>query len=70
MFAKDGGAFALAAPPSGSMRREDWEKAMRENAPFCNRISWTVLTPDEALLRRARELAATKYSQPAYNERR
>ena len=57
-------------PPSGSVRRGDWEKAMRESAPFSERIAWTVLEADEALIRRVRELAATKYSQPAYNERR
>jgi lipoyl(octanoyl) transferase len=53
-------------PPPKGLARADWQRAMLE-AQTC---IWTSFRPDPRLTDRALHLALTKYSQPAYNERR
>jgi lipoate-protein ligase A len=57
-------------PPTPSLSRADWEKAMRATAPTIQPVEWTEFTPDAELRRRAAELAAQKYSQDSYNRKR
>lgn len=53
-------------PPPLSLRRNDWQSAMRTTVPD----RWTELVPDPALLARTRELVAQKYSRHDYLQRR
>ena len=57
-------------PPPVSLRRDDWEDAMRAAATDSFSIPWQIYSPDEPLLARAAELARQKYSQTGYNQRR
>lgn len=50
--------------------RSDWEQAMCETMVHSSGIEWRPLVPDAALLQRADQLAADKYSQAWHNERR
>ena len=56
-------------PPPLSLARRDWEAAMRSTGSTEFGAEWSALEPD-ALLERARELAQSKYAQPAYLRRR
>ncbi len=57
-------------PPPVPLRREDFEAAMRAVAASTSRATWVELAPDETLRRQAETLAAEKYSQAAYNQKR
>ena len=57
-------------PPPVSLRRDDWEAAMRATATDSFSIPWQTYSPDEHLLARAGELARQKYSQIGYNQKR
>ena len=59
-------------PPPGpqSLQRADWVTAMAAVAAEQFRAVWAELTPAPELLRRAEALAAQKYSQADYNQRR
>jgi len=55
-------------PPPASLSRADWEQAMADVvAPL---PQWVELTHEEALMTRVNELAAAKYSQDSYNQKR
>ena len=54
-------------PRGLAIRRVEWERAFCQAAP---EIVWREFEPDSRLWERARELAAQKYSQEAYNRRR
>lgn len=53
-------------PPPLSLRREDWQAAMRVVAT-ANSADWS---PDETLLVRAGQLAREKFSKSSHNQRR
>jgi lipoate-protein ligase A len=55
-------------PPPIELARAAWEEAMADAVE--PRPQWVEFRPDEALLARAAELEATKYSQSAYNHKR
>jgi lipoate-protein ligase A len=57
-------------PPPKDLARADWQRAMLEAQRQTSPCQWTEFQPDARLSARARHLALTKYSQPAYNERR
>lgn len=59
-------------PPPISLKREDWEDAMRAIGETHQRAIWKKLDSDsaESLDRQAAELARTKYSQNAFNQKR
>ena len=57
-------------PPTVSILRADWEKAMSVAASESFSASWRDYSPDEHLLVRAAELARQKYSQTSYNQKR
>jgi len=54
-------------PPRTELCREDWESALRQTR---GAVEWQPLFPDLELIRRAEELAETKYRQPDYTGRR
>lgn len=56
-------------PPPIALRRLDWEQAMRDVASE-QWVEWAGWTPDGVLGERAAALAAQKYSQQAYNQKR
>jgi lipoate-protein ligase A len=56
-------------PPPGS-ERSAWEDALLRIAQTQWHVNGRDLFPSPALRRRAQQLAAEKYSQPAHNERR
>jgi len=57
-------------PPPGSLKRGDWEMAMRLAGAKMFGAEWVDWSPDEGLARRVAELAAQKYSLRSYNEKR
>jgi lipoate-protein ligase A len=57
-------------PPPVSLNRENWQQAMRETGTRHWSIEWQVLPAAGHLAELAAELATTKYSQPAYNQKR
>jgi lipoate-protein ligase A len=57
-------------PPPVSLRRDDFEQAMRGAAQKFFDASWTEFLPDEGLQRSAEKLAGEKFSQAAYNQKR
>ncbi|HVU07265.1 MAG TPA: hypothetical protein VHG89_01835 [Verrucomicrobiae bacterium] len=57
-------------PPPISLKRAEWENAMREVAWEKSRVAWENFAPDKNLSLKAEELARQKYSQNAYNQRR
>jgi lipoate-protein ligase A len=59
-------------PPPISLKRDDWENAMRAIGETHQRAIWEKLDSDsaESLDRQAAELARTKYSQDAFNQKR
>lgn len=58
---------SVQAPPVG-LARGDWETAMRDTAP--RNAGWTELAVGGGLLALAQGLAAEKYSQAVYNQKR
>ena len=57
-------------PPSGGLSRVDWQRAMLQASAAQSPPHWKEFVADDALTRRALTLAAEKYSQPSYNQRR
>jgi len=57
-------------PPPVGLKREQWERAMRNAGTKMFGARWTEAKPDEALAARALELVREKYSQRGYNEKR
>jgi lipoyl(octanoyl) transferase len=57
-------------PPPLSLRRSDWEAAMREVGAKMFGADWLEWKSDEGLAARVTELVRDKYSQKSYNERR
>ena len=57
-------------PPPISLTRADWEKAMQQAGEEKFSIPWQMFSPDEQLQESAKQLAAEKYSQAAYNQKR
>jgi lipoyl(octanoyl) transferase len=57
-------------PPPLSLRRGQWEDAMRETASVGFGASWQELKMDSVLADRTEQLARMKYSQAAYNQKR
>ncbi|HVU26364.1 MAG TPA: hypothetical protein VHG71_01345 [Verrucomicrobiae bacterium] len=57
-------------PPPVSLKRAEWENAVREVAQEKSKVAWGNFVPDKNLLLKAEELARQKYSQNAYNQRR
>ncbi len=57
-------------PPPIKLAKADWQHAMCDVAAFDWGVKWEQFTPDGELAERAGELARTKYSLVAYNERR
>jgi lipoate-protein ligase A len=57
-------------PPPVGLARADWHQAMRAAAPFDPPVQWLEFSPDPPLQKRAFELAAAKFSLPAYNRER
>lgn len=55
-------------PPPADLRRSDWELAMQQTA--ASAVEWQVFEPNGELLALAEKLAATKYSQAQYNQKR
>ena len=60
---------SLQNHPPGALR-DDWEAAMLATATAESSIAWHELTLTPPMVDRASELAAQKYSQPEYNQRR
>jgi len=57
-------------PPSDSLRRTEWEGAMRETAGWSEAVSWREC-PNLSLARaRATKLTQTKYARASYNQQR
>lgn len=57
-------------PPPLSLRRADWELAMHAAGMEREQAQWSELDVAGSLLCAAKELAGSKYSQAAYNEKR
>lgn len=57
-------------PPPLDIQRKSWETAMRQAGTRLLNGEDAWFEPDAELIGRANELAAKKYSQPSYNERR
>jgi lipoate-protein ligase A len=57
-------------PPPISRQRSGWENAMQETAAHANNVEWNNFTADKLLTERIQFLAAQKYSQAAYNQKR
>ena len=57
-------------PPPLGLKREHWERAMRNAGAKMFGAEWLEAKPDEALAARALELVREKYSQRSYNEKR
>jgi lipoate-protein ligase A len=57
-------------PGTFSALRGDWEKALLETGFSSELIAWELLEPDPDLASRTEALAADKFSQVSYNERR
>ncbi len=57
-------------PPLLTLKRADFVQAMCAAAEQDWQVVWQVLAPDEALRKQAAELAADKFSRPAYNQKR
>lgn len=57
-------------PPPLDIQRKSWETAMRQTGTRLLNGENAWFEPDAELIGRANELAAKKYSQPSYNERR
>lgn len=57
-------------PPPVPLKRADFEGAMRGVAEKSFAVHWRDYSPDAALQRRAEQLAAEKFSRPAYNRKR
>jgi len=57
-------------PPPLCLSKTEWQEAFTEVARAEQGIQWAGFEPDGALAERARQLAAQKYSQTAYNEKR
>lgn len=57
-------------PPPLSIKREDWETAMRSIGERQWNAEWSAYEPDAALSQRVDDLARKKYSQRSYNEKR
>ncbi len=57
-------------PPPISLKREEWESAMRFVSERDWNTQWTRFEEDEALSARANELVQQKYSQASYNQKR
>ncbi|HLP77868.1 MAG TPA: hypothetical protein VK327_13225 [Candidatus Paceibacterota bacterium] len=57
-------------PPPLSLKRTDWELAMRKVAEAGQGVMWTTLESDSLLGGDIAKLVRTKYSQPAYNQKR
>jgi len=57
-------------PPTASLARTGWEKAMLAVAREKFRAGWEELLPDEKLRTRTDELVREKYSREAYNRKR
>ena len=55
-------------PPPVGLQRDDWQAAMLAAAK--NESGWSELFGDGMLLTLAQQLAAEKYSQPTYNQKR
>jgi lipoate-protein ligase A len=55
-------------PPPGGGRRDDWQTAMRKVGTA--ESGWTELTVTAGLMARSNHLAAEKYAQAAYNQKR
>ena len=56
--------------PSGEMARSDWERAMVAVAAEQFGVHWQIGEADDQLLAAAHQLAACKYSQTNYNQKR
>lgn len=57
-------------PPPISLARVDWEMAMRAVAEKQFQVSWSDFAPDLELQKNSADLAAVKYSQTIYNQKR
>jgi lipoyl(octanoyl) transferase len=57
-------------PPSLSLSRDAWQRAMCAAAETAFGIGWVRLTPDAGLAARVAELVTQKYSQRAFNRKR
>lgn len=57
-------------PSRPDWSRSEWETALLRLGGERFSVEWRELKPSEPLLKRAEFLELTKYSQPAYNERR
>jgi lipoyl(octanoyl) transferase len=57
-------------PPTISISRSDWEQAMMAVAATRFAVRWQTGVPDATLLAAANQLAAGKFSQSAYNQKR
>jgi lipoate-protein ligase A len=57
-------------PPSVSVKRGDWESAMRQSGAQAFGAKWVEWKPDAELSARVVELVRQKYSQKNYNEKR
>jgi len=57
-------------PPPVSLMRADWERAMLDVAAKHHGIDWHECGLDDTLTATAAQLAASKYSQSSYNEKR
>lgn len=57
-------------PPFPSLKRGDWEKALRQAISNAHAVQWREDRPDVLIQNRATELSRIKYSQPGHNQRR
>jgi len=57
-------------PPPISLKRANWEDAMRGMASEIYSVEWTGFSVDKSLTTRAEELTRQKYSSAAYNYKR
>jgi hypothetical protein len=57
-------------PPPVGPERAHWQSAMCEVASEHWGLRWQIAQPDAAVIGRGTELAASKYSQASYTERR
>ena len=57
-------------PPPLSLKRTDWEEAMRQAASDTFSVRWQAFSPDAALNGHTEKLVRRKYSQNDYNQKR
>ena len=57
-------------PPSATLARQAWERAMCDAVPSLEKVIWRELDPDQGLATRVQQLSSQKYELLDYHQRR